>query len=359
MRAPTPIVQQHEAAASGGSRTFAGATTGVTNPMVPPPMAARTPYTVRNGADAARQVAGPKQRNASLVRLSRPASGSMICAALAFMLLLPALAQAEELKIATWNLNWLTSREAGDPLLPPDIKARQEADFEKLRQYALELNADVVAVQEVDSRETIARVFPADRYSIRLARDRLMQRVGLVIRRGLHYDTHPDVTTIAGDPSLRLRSGVDVTLNLASGPLRLLAIHLKQGCQNRSLRKTRDRSCITLLEQVAPLRDWIAERQEEATAFLVLGDFNRQMDGRDPFIAALRKAAPLLRVTEGRSSPCWGREAFIDHILAGGSAREWVQKDSLRVLTYRETGREWRSRLSDHCPVSVRLATPD
>jgi hypothetical protein len=30
----------------------------------------------------------------------------------------------------------------------------------------------------------------------------------------------------------------------------------------------------------------------------------------------------------------------------------------LRVLRYRETGAEWKERLSDHCPVSVRLAVP-
>jgi hypothetical protein len=61
----------------------------------------------------------------------------------------------------------------------------------------------------------------------------------------------------------------------------------------------------------------------------------------------------------GRSSPCWGGEAFIDHIVLGNAARNWLQPDTLRVLTYRETGEEWKERLSDHCPVSVRLRLPD
>ena len=42
-----------------------------------------------------------------------------------------------------------------------------------------------------------------------------------------------------------------------------------------------------------------------------------------------------------------------------GAARDWLVADSLRVLTYRETGGEWKQRLSDHCPVSVRLRLPD
>jgi len=91
----------------------------------------------------------------------------------------------------------------------------------------------------------------------------------------------------------------------------------------------------------------------------VLGDFNRHMDGRDQLWSALRQAAPLTRATEGLASPCWGGEAFIDHILLGGAARDWLVADSLRVLTYRETGAEWKQRLSDHCPVSVRLRLPD
>ena len=94
-----------------------------------------------------------------------------------------------ELKLATWNLNWLTLKQAG---LPPDVVLRAPEDFARLAEYAVALNADAVALQEVASREAAEAVFPRDRYSIHLTRDRVMQRVGWAIRRGLRYDIHPD-----------------------------------------------------------------------------------------------------------------------------------------------------------------------
>ncbi len=271
-------------------------------------------------------------------------------------LLLPLHAKAAELKIATWNLNWLTTRHTGDPGLPPDLTTRSDEDFARLAQYAEELNADVIAIEEVDGFAAASKVFPKDRYSIHMTHDRVTQRVGIAVRRGLRYDSNPDVTALSAN---HLRSGADITLHIGNQDLRVLAVHLKRGCQNKPIPKTRSSACRELADQVAPLADWIAARKSEAVPFIILGDFNRWMTATDSFLVTLRQAAPLARATEGRSSPCWGAENFIDHILAGGAAATWMQADTLRVMTYRERGEPWKDRLSDHCPVSVRLAVPE
>lgn len=280
----------------------------------------------------------------------------MKCVVFLFALLMPLRAFSAELKVATWNLDWLTTRSAGDPDLPSDVTPRSEDDFGRLAQYAKELDADVVAIEEVDGFSAATKVFSRDQYSIHMTHDHVVQRVGIVVRRGLRYDVNPDVTALGGK---HLRSGADITLHLGASDLRILAVHLKKGCREVPLPKAKSRVCEELRDQIPPLTDWITARRQEGIPFLVLGDFNRWMDGTDTFLASLRQAAPLVRATEGHSSPCWGGENFIDHILAGDAAASWMRPETLRILTYRETDRSWQDRLSDHCPVSVRFVVPD
>lgn len=280
---------------------------------------------------------------------------------LAALLFLSGGAAAAELKLATWNLEWLTARPAGDPSLPEDVRPKAPEAIEMLRRYALRLDADVIAFQEVDGPEIAAQVFPPDRYTVMTTQDDVVQRVGFAVRRGIGVTRNPDLVALDVMPNApyRLRSGADITVALPGGRLRLLSVHLKSGCSSARLVPASNRVCDTLQRQVAPLQGWIAQRRQEGVPFALMGDFNRRMDGRDELLAALSSTGPLLRATEGRGNPCWGGNSFIDHIIAGGAARGWMQPDTTRVLVYRETDDAAKARLSDHCPVSVRFRVPD
>ncbi len=277
------------------------------------------------------------------------------------LLFSPGPAHAAELKLATWNLEWLTLRPAGDRALPPDVRPKGAEDRALLQRYAEQLAADVVALQEVDGPNAAATVFPALRYTLHFTRDRVVQRVGFAVRQGIRFTANPDLVALNVTPHAPnpLRAGADITVEQPGGRLRILSLHLKTGCREDRLDRSPRQQCDQLRQQLAALQGWIAQRRQEGVPFVLMGDFNRWMDAREGFYAALQSTGPLARATEGRSSPCWGGGGFVDHIIAGGAARGWMQPDSLRVTVYRETGAAAKARLSDHCPISARFVLPN
>ncbi len=264
---------------------------------------------------------------------------------------------AREIKLSTWNIAWLTTKPAGHPALPRGVHVRTPADYALLQRYAERLDADIVALQEVDGRLAAARVFDATAYDFHFTDETDVQRPGFAIRRSLVWRANPDLVALDLAPNARfsLRRGADITVEVAGRTLRLLNVHLRAGCTWDGIAGSERVPCAELARQADIIAGWIAARRAAGEAFAVLGDFNRRMEGDDDLFAILARAAPLTRATEGFSNPCWGGAVFIDHILLGGAAREWLVPRSLRVLVYRETDRSFRDRLSDHCPVSVTL----
>jgi len=276
-------------------------------------------------------------------------------------LLLASGARAQTVKLATWNLNWLTLRVAHDPALPSDVQPRLAGDFLRLRAYAGKLDADVVAFQEVDGLDAAARVFDPARYTLITIRQDVVQQVGLAVRHGIKVQRNAELAALDVEPAgaaHRLRHGLDATLLFSGGAsLRLLAVHLKTGCHLDPATAGASGACGLLARQIALVAAWANARQAAGEAYALLGDFNRVLDQPEALGSALA-ADHLLRVTAGQSDPCWDGGAFIDHIFLGGAARAWLVPGSLRVMIYKDASADDRSHLSDHCPLSVRLTPP-
>jgi endonuclease/exonuclease/phosphatase family metal-dependent hydrolase len=287
-----------------------------------------------------------------------------LLALLLALLLAPPVA-AQEIKLATWNIAWLTLKPTGHPALPDGVRARTPEDFHLLRGYANRLNADIVALQEIDGEQAAARLFDPSHYTIHLTDEADVQRPGFAIRRTFRVTRNPDLAELDLRPRARysLRRGADVTVEAPGGArLRLLSVHLDAGCREEPLGQDAPRDCQGLARQAAIIGRWVEARRREGIAFAVLGDFNRRMHANDDFLRIVEGGERLRRPTEGLSSPCWatarGGWPFISHLLIGGAARDWVVPQSFAVLVYAERDRSFRDRLSDHCPVSVRLRLP-
>jgi endonuclease/exonuclease/phosphatase family metal-dependent hydrolase len=303
------------------------------------------------------------------------------------------IAQAEpgSLKLATWNLEWLMTTEEFDRLaqdcapelaraegraIPCNIvepngpsKRRGPEDFGRLRVYARHLDADVIALQEVDGPDAARLVFPG--YEFCFTRRVHVQNVGFAVRRGipLRCGDYPAL----GLPESGVRWGADLILFPGtSRQIRLLAVHLKSGCHQQVLTNRRE-ECQVLADQVPVLKRWIQARVREGIAFGVMGDFNRRFSlerpyARDPRgrlvsiwpeISEVGRQQPdLLNVTAGQ--PYIGCSAtdrfhsYIDHIVLGGALVSRMVPDSFERTTYADDDmREFK--LSDHCPVAVRV----
>lgn len=286
-----------------------------------------------------------------------------LIALLLILAALPARATTE-LKIATWNVAWFTLRGADDRDLPRNLTPRNETDFARLRAYADRLAADILALQEVDGPDAAARLLNPREYDFHFPEERDIQRAGFAWRRGLRVTRNPDLAGLDLRPHARfsLRRGADITVEVPGGSrLRLLSLHLQSGCMEGALDAGR-RECDSLGQQASVLAGWIAERRREGVPFMILGDFNRRIARGDAFIGVLEQHGPLLRANEGVSNPCWadgrGGRPFIDHILLGSAARGWMVEGSLRVLVYAERDPAMRERISDHCPLSLRMRLP-
>ena len=271
----------------------------------------------------------------------------------------PQRAAPPALKIAAWNLEHLAETN-GEGCRP-----RGEADYAELRAYAERLDADVIALQEVESLAAAHRVFPADEYTIEMStrpgnvRDGFCRRdatsgprirkqdVGFAIRNAVKYTRNPDLDALAlGNPDLRW--GVDITLE-GSRPLRLLALHLKSGCA----RGDENEACPILFDQVPVLQAWIAARRAEGVAFAMLGDWNRRLalPEDDVWRRLNASGAPLTIAGGGRGATCFARYPdFIDHIVLDPGAAAWVAADSFEEFQY---GVPEAEHPSDHCPVGV------
>lgn len=296
----------------------------------------------------------------------------------------------QTIKLATWNLEWLIApqelkrlRENCAPKdtpvrgnqrrVPCDVAYRFDRsanDFRALARYARKLDADVIALQEVDGPSAASLVFEG--YKFCFTGRRHVQNNGFAIRDGLPFRCGPDVRSISLDDSVR-RGAQLVLFPGEPHELWLLSVHLKSGCR-RDLLTSKHKACQDLARQTPALEEWIDAQAAAGRRFAVLGDFNRDLV-RDQGAARSRNGrllrlwaeiddgeppeADLVNTAEGQDFvncvPGRGYTSYIDFIVLSRSAAAAMVPGSFSRLTYQPADAH-RLKLSDHCPVAIRLS---
>ena len=292
-------------------------------------------------------------------------------ASLLFSLMYVSPSYSQELKVASWNIAWLGSHE---------YNKRKSTDYEQLAVYAKQLDADVIALQEVESGEWAKKVF-GNEYDFYFSTKDWVQRVGVAVKKsaGLTVVAKEYTDLDVG----RVRNGMDLTLSRNGKELTLLAVHLKSGCftdplDNKTVAmmpsssdkdEKRKLACSTLSKQIEPLENWIDKQAKDNKAFIVLGDFNRRfsqdISNKYAEDQGLWQALDdegnesLWTPTATKNSDCWGGyyKDYIDHVVFNPIAKSMYVNDSFEQLVFKEKYTKELSRsLTDHCPISVKLA---
>lgn len=269
---------------------------------------------------------------------------------------------AEELRIMSWNMQWL-NHHGSSPVL------RDTDDFTQMRSIIEHIDPDILAFQEVGSLKAMTMVLPLKQYDILLSSradhpsytfPNTNQFTGFAIRKNIRYRELPDFTQINLNKK-GLRYGKNLKIWWQDQPIHLLNIHLKAGCKQSK----RSKACRQLKKQLKLLSLWLQTRIKNNHSYILLGDFNyplytslnnkKEKQHNHWFFKQL--GIPTTALKQHKTS--FSCQVKIHHkksrLITYTQPIDHVISDKISISkleTYQYTNKEMSSnQLSDHCPL--------
>ena len=243
----------------------------------------------------------------------------LVCSWLVFVLIVSGVEQASanstdsgrKLVLASWNMAWLADLRAPDfwsncrsgngrdlprDSHPPcdayhrlgigDAAAYEAIKLRAVRAALADLatrGADVIALQEVQGPIALARVLPSEFRMVCLTTRDDGLNLAFVVRRG--HEAALECREIVAlsledDPTVKrpVRRGLELTFRWGGHEIAMLNIHLKAACPRGRMDDGGNAACRVLQAQAAPLEDWIEQQARADRGFMVIGDWNRDLE---------------------------------------------------------------------------------
>jgi len=324
--------------------------------------------------------------------------------------------QGRKLVVASWNMAWLADLRAPDfwhacrsgaahdlprGKFPPcdayqrqgigDAAGYEATKLKAVRAALAEMAArgvDVLALQEVQGPVALARVLPAGyRIACFTSRDDALN-LAFVVRRTFDMDfgcREYAALSLEDNPAVAwpVRRGLELTLRGAGREIALLNVHLKAACPRGRMDDAGNAACRVLQAQAAPLEQWIEQQALAGRVFMVIGDWNRDLeqevrggfparsdgsDPRSPVVAAQvrnlfaeindgdppQSAMEIAKIDRSAALVA-GCHEVLDHLVVGETMRRLLDPASLD--DGRVAGRLVRvaPAASDHCMLETPL----
>lgn len=254
--------------------------------------------------------------------------------------------------VGTFNMEWL-----GDGYA--DKKPRTDADYLRIADIIIKINADVLAVQEIENNAALQKVLRyAPEYSGFVAETEAPQNVGVLYKKSMVVTQKQVYQQLAVIPG-RLRPGLLVECKKGNFDWLMMVVHLKSSSRADSTQELREQARAIRTQQCTMLSNFVDSviAQGAEKDVMIVGDLN-DFPGRiqnatlTPILENNNLFIPTAKM-KSCSNPNW---TTIDHIVLTKSAKPRYIEGSERMEDFKQfLDKADAEKVSDHCPVLLMM----
>ncbi len=265
------------------------------------------------------------------------------------ILLLTCCGTNNEITVGTFNIAWL-----GDGI--DDKTPRTKEDIENIRTVINTLEADILALQEIENSKAIGSIVDTNKYTIITATYPKEQKTALIINKNIEIiETYQLDAISLGNRDLR--PGIVAYCRTNGFDFFVGSFHFKSTSRYDDTPYKKSRSFDMRQEQSAILLDEIKKLIDikKDKDIILLGDFNDNPSKKNSNITALENDE-FDFLTSDMMSCKYSIWKSIDHIIVSQSMKSRAKNSSLSMIDINTMFPEEEAKnVSDHCPVIIKF----